>query len=263
MSSTKKGFPLSTTVNNYHRLHNVKPSWCYNWNNVISSNSSDNSKLLGLLNADSVDYFPMLWGKSWSIDNALSALGSGKTPSFILGFNEPDLSNQANLTVADAVTRWGEIVDAVPSTVKLVGPAVSDGAWTWYNNFYDALVSDGLRFDAIPFHCYRTDFSDWTGASTGIQAAANKYSKPIWVTEYGYVNWSSTVLNGLPGRNNALALSTLKSFTQFLESSDVVDRYCPYIVNNVNNYPPTNSWYNFAGFTNDAANDFLKWYASL
>ena len=69
--------------------------WYYNWGPSPSN--------IGTYNAT---FLPMIWGAN-DMGDVNSALGAAST--YLLGFNEPDVSTQANLTVAQAITDWTTI----------------------------------------------------------------------------------------------------------------------------------------------------------
>ncbi|GAA5836263.1 hypothetical protein JCM3766R1_003471 [Sporobolomyces carnicolor] len=154
--------------------------WAYNWD---SSGG-------GL--ADGVMYVPMLWGTKkldgWEAA-AASAMESGAT--HVLGFNEPDLEEQANLTPAAAASIWSSAIEPLATKgAKLVSPAVSNGVLTddgkpmgvpWLLEFLDAC--QGCTIDAVALHWYDKASNLEYFQNYVAQAHAN-LSKPIWLTEF-------------------------------------------------------------------------------
>jgi hypothetical protein len=102
----------------------------------------------------------------WGADPPMSTVESG-VPSdarTILGFNEPNIGSQSNLSAQTAADMWGELESFADSRsgppLKLVSPAVnfcsgtchSDGPIDYLNDFFNAC--DGCRVDYIAFHVY-------------------------------------------------------------------------------------------------------------
>lgn len=74
----------------------------------------------------------------------------------IYSFNEPDHSAQANLSPAAAAAAWKQYIQPFAGKVKLVSPAVTNGAapmgLTWLDNFMSAC--SGCTIDAVAIHIY-------------------------------------------------------------------------------------------------------------
>ena len=71
----------------------------------------------------------------------------------MLGFNEPNKSDQANMSVADAIAQWPEITS--DPNIRVGSPAVSDDGRAWLEDFMDQVEANNLRVDFIA--CIGTD----------------------------------------------------------------------------------------------------------
>lgn len=118
--------------------------------------------------------------------NADNAIAAGAT--HLLGFNEPDLASQANLTPQQAADSWRTYMEPYAGHAKLGSPAVCNGGGltglNWLTSFFDAC--SGCTVDFVAIHWYGlaneqgvADFKDHT---TKAIAAAN--GKPVWITEF-------------------------------------------------------------------------------
>jgi Glycosyl hydrolase catalytic core len=126
----------------------TKVSWAYNW--------IETSGNLG----SGFEYVPMLWGtastwtSSWQ-SNAKAAIAAGTT--HLLGFNEPDLPAQANLSPAAAATGYKTYMSDMfgGGSIRLGSPAVTNGAapmgLTWLSSFLSAC--SGCQVDFVAIHC--------------------------------------------------------------------------------------------------------------
>jgi hypothetical protein len=172
-------------------------SWWYNWYFETSAAADYYTRY-------QMEFMPMLWGGNTSEANMI------KVKNFILGhpeikyllvLNEPNLTDQANRTPAQAAADWIKYeavindLAAQKRTVSLVGPAMTWGTMTdywdpvvWLDAFYEAYrsASGGRdpRIDYLAFHWY--DF--------GLESQLDrlkKYGKKIWVTEMA--NWNAQI----------------------------------------------------------------------
>lgn len=268
MASTKKGYPIQF-LNKYGKdlsedsvtdiqlanapdMFNANPAWTYNWTNQVPQFVYDRLTDAG------IDYSPCLFNGSATIADSIIQQA---TPKYILGFNEPDQSGQANMTTTEVIDAWAAVADAAPTGSILVGPAISDGQFAFQKTVYDGLVSNGYRFDAIAMHLYRTDLNSFGFGSSAysIPSLADTYGVPIVVSEFGYVNWTRT--SPYTDSEVATIVSALTTFVEACEDSSDVSRYCMYPASSP--YGRYHSWFNFQ--TNIAGNytALYKWYASL
>ncbi|QIQ06315.1 sigma-70 family RNA polymerase sigma factor [Streptomyces liangshanensis] len=154
--------------------------WYYTW-------GTDHS----FVSSGSAQYVPMIWGKD-SVDPANLARARAAGP-YLLGFNEPDMGAQSNMTVDQALALWPKVQD----TGKIVGsPAVAFGGDTaggWLDRFMSGAKSRGYRVDFVTLHWYGGDFR--TEAAVGqlrsyIEAVHARYGKPVWLTEFALTDFS-------------------------------------------------------------------------
>jgi hypothetical protein len=113
---------------------------------------------------------------------------------YVLGFNEPNKSDQANMTVAEAIALWPAMTGRED---MLVGsPATSADGQSWFEDFWQQAQAQNLRVDFIALHWY-----GWNGGSCDAKAAnLESYIKwaeglpgnpPLWLTEWGCMNKSN------------------------------------------------------------------------
>ncbi|MEC3997805.1 sigma-70 family RNA polymerase sigma factor [Actinacidiphila sp. DG2A-62] len=153
-------------------------SWYYTW-----STSHDGISGPG--------FVPMIWGAG-SADDASLARAEAAGP-YLLGFNEPDMSGQSNMTVDQALALW----PALMRTGKVLGsPAVAYGGDTpggWLDRFMSGARAKGYRVDFIALHWYGGDFTTPDAVAqlrSYLQAVYDRYHKPIWLTEFALIDFS-------------------------------------------------------------------------
>ncbi len=134
----------------------------------------------------------MLWNGNFDASALEAWLLANPQVKYMLVMNEPNLTDQANLTPAQAAALWpGYEAVAAHAGVKIVGPAITWGTMSgyadpvvWMDAFYAAYrAANGNRdpqIDYLAFHWY--DY----GIAAQLDRLA-KYGKPFWVTEFA--NW--------------------------------------------------------------------------
>lgn len=139
----------------------------------------------------SVEYVPMLWSldsgltSTWDANvNAALAAGSGH----LMSFNEPDLSDQANLTPAEATAGFMKYMQPYAGRASLGGPAITAGGLPWLVEFYGNCTACSIDFQ--PIHWYDEAWNIWWFRAhlEQVWAVMNPNSR-IWVTEFA--GWGS------------------------------------------------------------------------
>ena len=79
-------------------------TWDYNWGN----NTNENAALW--FDAYEIDYCPMCWNGNYSTDKIRAYVAAHPKTKYLLAFNEPNLTDQANMTPAQAAALWPQVV---------------------------------------------------------------------------------------------------------------------------------------------------------
>ncbi len=134
----------------------------------------------------------MMWNGSGKVDDIEAYLKTHTQIKYLLVLNEPNLTDQANLTPQAAAKLWPTFESLSARTgVKIVGPAITWGTMpnfadpvVWLDAFYAAYRADHAnrdpQIDYLAFHWY--DYG-----LTAQLDRLKKYNKSIWVTEFA--NW--------------------------------------------------------------------------
>lgn len=156
----------------------LRTSWYYDWGVRPAAE--------GVPAGDpSIRFHPMIWGLNGTSDAALAAMHDTHLP-VLLGFNEPDHKDQSNLTVEQALDAWPKLQGIA---LDLVAPSCAQPHQQWMQDFVAGAEKRRLHFDSIGFHHYGSaDPHDFLDLLTRVH---QMYGRPIWVTEFGCVDWSA------------------------------------------------------------------------
>ncbi|ROS27919.1 glycoside hydrolase family protein [Cellulomonas sp. PhB150] len=208
--SPKKGVATWEMPGLKAALKDVGASWYYNW-------SPSNAGMKGPAGST---FVPMIWGAA-SVTKA--NLAAAKKSKVILGFNEPDLAGQANMTVSRALTLWPRL----QATGRTLGsPAVAwgvDRSGGWLDRFMKGAKAKHLRVDFITLHWYGSDFSSASvkQLKAYLVAVHKKYKKPIWVTEFSLIRFGAKTT--YPSSKQLVAF--LQGATTMMDKLAYVKRY--------------------------------------
>jgi hypothetical protein len=129
---------------------------------------------------------PCVWGE-YLVDQAIQ-IGIGGNSPYVLGFNEPDREDQANLTPLEAAPLWHTLTEA--HTERLfASPAIVESD-TWLTDFrteYIGMYGEPPRMDVIDIHCYADDpVSDLARVDYALARASDWAINEVWVSEFQY-----------------------------------------------------------------------------
>jgi hypothetical protein len=187
-------------------------TWCYNWGTTPKS-------------SDCADpYFvPMIWG-SGDVAKALQGIGSAGYKT-VLGFNEPNKTDQSNISVADAIALWPQLTSN--PDIRVGSPAVSDDGRAWLEDFMKQAKAKGLRVDFVSMHWYGWNKGSCTASQfEGAVNWASQWGLPVWVTEWGCMGSSNP--------DEKTVLDFFNAAVPMLAKHPLVERYAWYPWNTYN-----------------------------
>jgi hypothetical protein len=200
-------------------------TWWYNWSETPESSVINSYSSYGF------DFVPMAWGSNFNQQKLRDYLTLHPEVKYILGFNEPNFTGQANLTPSQAAANWPNI-EAIADEfgLKIVGPAVnycgacvSENGVTYTDplKYLDDFFTDcsNCRVDYIAVHCYMNT----VGALSWYVDQFKKYGRPIWLTEFA--GWESNNNIKVPADQESFLIGAV----DFLETDTSVFRYSWFI----------------------------------
>lgn len=168
------------------------------------------------------NFVPMIWGREGVRRNAVDEVQSELNltgASELLGFNEPDHPEQADMSVASAVKYWP---DLEASGLRLGSPAPVHVEGDWFRKFMDQADLHDLRVDFITMHSYASP--DYEAFLNDVQRVYDRYGKPIWITEFAVADWEASPKS--PSRYSEKEILTFMSETAVgLRAMPFVERF--------------------------------------
>jgi hypothetical protein len=176
----------------------------------------------GIRTPSGTRFVPMVWGSANVTAATLRQVeGEGR---YLLTFNEPDNSGQSNMTVAQALSLWPQLM---ATGMRLSSPAVASGAATpggWLDQFMKGAKSRGYRVNFIALHWYGGDFTTRAAVAqlkSYLRATHARYHLPIWLTEFALIRFGGTAT--FPSARRQAAFLT--AATRMLRKLSYVQRY--------------------------------------
>jgi len=168
--------------------------------------------------AAGVGFIPMVWGAQ-----QLQRAENGNLPvgsAALLGFNEPNFREQADLSPEQAALLWPrmELLAKQAGIDTLVSPAMGFSnrrdPIRWLRDFFRACA--GCKVDAVAFHSY-TCYGRWLKEHLD---RFRVFGKPIWLTEFACSEASSPERLSASGQ-----MAYMKEAIPLLEHDSDVQKY--------------------------------------
>ena len=226
--STKRGVSYSFSISDDANLLSPGASWFYNWGPDISSTLDQ------LVTENKIDFIPMAWNGSFDANRIRAFKLLHPECKYLLGFNEPNLTDQSNMTPTVAAQKWVAFSAlAKELNLKLISPAMNYGNLVnytdpivWLDEFFTLVPLSSL--DGIAIHCYMGS----AGAMASYVKRFKKYGKPIWLTEF--CGWEKNI------SSISAQMFYMSEALNYLESNPDVARYAWFIPRSsgaVDSYP--------------------------
>ena len=158
-------------------------TWYYNWSNTPGKGYENQ-----VIDFEGIEFVPMCWNGNYNADNIREYCKTHPNTKYLLGFNEPNFTAQANMTPQQAAEAWPAVKALADELgLKLVAPALNyspNPPYTdplkWMDEFVALVGLDAFDYTAV--HNY--------GGLGVMKTIAgnfhNRYGKDVWVTEFCY-----------------------------------------------------------------------------
>lgn len=188
-------------------------TWYYNWGTSPTTNPNKSSKNYNQ------EFVPEIWGATSSTSKPYSL----EDACHLMGFNEPDHSEQSNVSVEKAIEIWPELIK---TGMRLGSPATTDFSWLY--KFMEQCKQKNYRVDYVVVHAY------W-GGLTGrewynkLKDVYDHVKRPIWIKEWNNgANWTKETWPSGTAEQQAKQLRDLKEILTVMDTCTFIERYSIY-----------------------------------
>ena len=195
----------------------LNPSWNYSWGSQRVETQPDD-----------IEFVPMIWG-AWNEDKLNQAIqtdivpyvASGKVKR-VLGFNEPDNSNQSDMLVENAIAFWPALESI---GLPLASPSAARIQGNWMEEFMSQADSPSsrLRVEYVAMHWYWGP--DPETFKQKLRHTFERYDqRPILLTEFAVADWSATTVEE-NRYSRGKVLDFMKNVIPWLEAQEWIVGY--------------------------------------
>lgn len=184
---------------------------------------------IGGSSSEDVEYVAIRQNGGWP---SWDAINGKQDVTHLLGFNEPDRPDQANMQFQEMINQWP---DMMKSGLRVGSPAWSNPWGGNGGNLFDFIKKcDELnyRVDFVALHCY------WGGKSplnwyNELKYIHEQTGRPLWITEWNNgANWTTEwwpdASRAYTDANAQKQLNDMKGILQVLDTASFVERYFIY-----------------------------------
>jgi hypothetical protein len=154
--------------------------WAYNYD--------DNT---GASEPSYFDFVPMIHDGNWEplsdVQSRAAGWRSSRQPVYLLTYNEPDNSSQANMSTNQVIGLWPQLQAL---GVPLISPAMQNTFDAWAYNFFSLIASNNYRVDYTAVHQYIPPNA--ASLINNLNAVYTTWGRPVWLTEFSPVDWNNT-----------------------------------------------------------------------
>ena len=212
----------------YLRNRKLNIGWYYSWGPewYVGDDS---------LFVSQIEFVPMLWGTKkgdFTMNTGIAAKNSiqweiaNNKIKYLLGFNEPDNANNANMTPQEAIDLWPNLMSFnIPLGSPAPAAILQDGG-IWLDEFLRLAKEKNYRVDFLCLHAYPQSAE---ALKNVITKTWEKYKMPIWITEFCLQDPKAT--ETIPNKfNDANVIAFMADVLPWLDAQPYVKRYswfCP------------------------------------
>ncbi|MFI3296312.1 MAG: glycosyl hydrolase [bacterium] len=215
--SEKRGVSFKFDLTEDVALLAPSVSWSYNWGPNVPDD------IQPLFDQYDMDFCPMAWGSTYDSDKIRQYKAENPNCEYLLAFNEPNLTDQANMTPTEVAALWDDFMAlANELDMKVVAPAMNYGTLedyfdpiVWLDEFFTMVPIDDV--DVIAIHCYM-------GSPSALKSYVDRfriYDKPIWMTEFcAWESWIGSISE---------QMSYMCDVINYFELDPIMERYAWFI----------------------------------
>ena len=211
---------------NLPKIKAVKSYWNYSWaTNRVEAQP------------DGMEFIPMTWG-AWGKEGLKKALQNDVVPQIqsgkakrLLGFNEPDKKEQANMPYTEALKYWPMLEDlgiplcspACANPLSDIDDSTQGVRGTWMRDFMREADKRNYRIDYIGVHWYGGP-SPRSFKERMIQVYEAYDRRPLLISEFAVADWGAKSVKGNTHSQESV-LKFMKDVLPWMESQNWIAGY--------------------------------------
>lgn len=216
MALSKMGVASASYLNTHPvRLSTTGASWVYDWYPEAPPDDAGMQWVPMVPDASAVDPHVLKY---------LAEAAHTGAAKYLLGFNEPDIKDEADMTPEQAANLWPKLES---TGLQLGSPAPARPYDGWLAQFMQLARERHLRVNFLTLHYYQ-DFTN-PGAVGSLRSQLikihNTYRKPIWITEIGAENIRAAGRTMKSTPTTVAAADYLRKLFKMLNALPFVERY--------------------------------------
>ncbi len=198
----------------FQQADKTRSTWYYNWGP---------SPTIDPLNAEAKNYNQEFVPEKWGAGGLWDGVYKIQEATHLMGYNEPDHSEQSNVTVEKAIEEWPLMLQ---TGMRLGSPATTN--YDWLYNFMDKCKKLNYRVDYVVVHAY------WGGKSarqwySDLKTIHERTGRPIWIKEWNNgANWTKEDWPSSQAEQYAKQLRDLTAIVGMLDTCSFIERYSIY-----------------------------------
>ncbi len=211
------------------QANRTRSTWVYSWGPNADWCVSPDAKGEPWRNQE---FVPEKWGHGG--DDDWNRLFNDADLTNFLSYNEPDHSEQSNVSVADAIAEWPKHLQ---TGMRLGSPATTEGLKSngWLYQFLDECKKRNYRVDYVAIHSY------WGGTGSSINCATiddwyknlkyihERTGLPIWITEWNNgANWTHEGWPSDKAEQQEKQRKFIEDITAMMDTCKFIERYSLY-----------------------------------
>ncbi len=211
---------------NLPKIKAVNSYWNYSWGtNRIEAQP------------DGMEFIPMTWG-AWGKEGLKKALQNDVVPQIqsgkakrLLGFNEPDKKEQANMPYTEALKYWPMLEDlgiplcspACANPLSDIDDSTQGVRGTWMRDFMREADKRNYRIDYIGVHWYGGP-SPRSFKERMIEVYEAYNHRPLLISEFAVADWGAKSVKG-NAHSQESVLKFMKDVLPWMESQNWIAGY--------------------------------------
>jgi len=192
------------------RVRDPRCGWFYSWGPAVPDD----------VPAD-VEFIPMIYRHGGDASAIANAVAGAKKAGIgeLLGFNEPDVAKQGNMSVAEAIDAWPALM---ATGMRLGSPSCGHPDREWMIEFMSEVEKRSLRVDFVCVHSYGGPSPE--SLVSRLEKVHRLFRRPVWITEFAVGDWEAKSVEQ-NRHSSETVLRFMERVLPMLERLDFLERY--------------------------------------